>query len=73
MGGVGGVGNHGAPESGRFHLQGSDVDRHHYSCATKESLLDDTGGFPVGPNESVWAMYESIANHLLAAVNTSAR
>jgi hypothetical protein len=26
-----------------------------------------------GPNESVWAMYESIANHLLAAVNTSAR
>jgi len=26
-----------------------------------------------GPNESVWAMYESIANHLLSAVNTSAR
>ena len=26
-----------------------------------------------GPNESVWAMYESIVKHLLAAVNTSAR
>jgi hypothetical protein len=30
-------------------------------------------GFLSGPNESVWAMYESIANHLLPAVNTSAR
>jgi len=30
-------------------------------------------GFLSGPNESVWAMYESIANHLLAAVDTSVR